>query len=560
MDAPAPTRANHLEGGGFRPTRVLAVDLDDPLPAIDAGVGRTGVPYGDAQVLVRLHGAPLGTVQVDVGDGPAPPERLARLISTELGDAVAAHLAEDDRTGGVGSCMRATELGVDPPLVSVVVATFHRPDLLTGCVDSLLANDHPRFEVVVADNSPDDIRTRDVLAERYGHDARVRYLAEPAPGTSNARNAGLAAARGELVAFTDDDVVVDPGWIRALAVTLMFDDGVACATGLTQPYELETAPQVWFEQYGGMNGGYQARALDRTMPEPPSRLFPYTPAVGASNNMVIRRQVVDDLEGFDVRLGPGTPTLGGEDLDLFVRLLVGGHRVRVPAPGTGLAPPPGGPRGAAPARVRLRGRLGRRADQVVPARTGAAGPDPPQRPTPPGGVRTPLARPGRHRDHHVATSQPGPGPAARRGGGSRAMACVRRPAAPGRAEPTSAVGQVRAGRVDTVRAGNGPVRAGNRRRRRSQGGAGGQVAGHDRPGTDPAVVTDVDLADHHHVGSHEDPLPQGRRSVTGLADGRALVQGALGAHRGEVGTPPDPGRGGGVGRGRSRNRGAGRCP
>lgn len=199
--------------------------------------------------------------------------------------------------------------------------------MLPACIDSVLANDHPDFEVLVVDNGPDDERTATVVAERYGDDPRVRYLQERAPGTSHARNTGTAAARGEIIAFTDDDVVVDRGWISGLAAAVLADRGIACATGLTQPYELETEPQVWFEQYGGMGQGVERREFDLSMPDPPSVLFPFTPGVGSSNNMAIRRAVALDLDGFDVRLGPGTPTGGGEDLDLFVRLLLSGHRI-----------------------------------------------------------------------------------------------------------------------------------------------------------------------------------------------------------------------------------------
>ncbi|BFO14368.1 hypothetical protein SHKM778_07560 [Streptomyces sp. KM77-8] len=96
----------------------------------------------------------------------------------------------------------------EPPYASVVVATRERAGQLARALDSLLAQDHPRFEVVVVDNAPVSGDTRELVRRTYGE--RVRYLCEPVPGLAVAHNTGLAHTRGEVVAFTDDDVVADP--------------------------------------------------------------------------------------------------------------------------------------------------------------------------------------------------------------------------------------------------------------------------------------------------------------------------------------------------------------
>ena len=102
----------------------------------------------------------------------------------------------------------------DPP-VSVVVATIGRGRLLLQTVRGLLENDHPSFEVIVVDQTPEP--EPDVLAFMEQHRGRVRYIRRRRPGLPDARNAGVAAARGDVVLFVDDDVIVDRGLITGHA-------------------------------------------------------------------------------------------------------------------------------------------------------------------------------------------------------------------------------------------------------------------------------------------------------------------------------------------------------
>ena len=318
----------------FPPWQVVDVELGEPLPGLDPH-REDAPPCGGAHLLVRLHGSPIGTVDVAFDGGPVAPAELVALIDRELGPAIARHLADDAQRDSPGPgtassgapCLEDIRTQPGLPRATVLIATCRRPEQLEACLESVLRSDHPDFEVVVVDNSVGDTRTAERIRARYGDDDRVRLLEEPRPGTSRARNTGLAAAEGEIVAITDDDVEVDRSWLRTLAVTLDRHPDVACVTGLTQPYELETAAQAWFEQFSGMGVGFTRREYHLAMQPRPSLLFPFTPGVGGSNNMAVRTEVAHRLGGFDERLGPGTPTTGGEDLDLFVRILLGGQRI-----------------------------------------------------------------------------------------------------------------------------------------------------------------------------------------------------------------------------------------
>jgi hypothetical protein len=110
--------------------------------------------------------------------------------------------------------VEATAAGLDT-LVSVVLPTRDRPDLLVRAIDSVLGQSHHHWELLVVDDGDDRERVArlvDGLA-----DPRVRYVESERRGSAAARNAGLAAATGSLVAYLDDDNVMQPSWLRAVA-------------------------------------------------------------------------------------------------------------------------------------------------------------------------------------------------------------------------------------------------------------------------------------------------------------------------------------------------------
>jgi GT2 family glycosyltransferase len=209
-----------------------------------------------------------------------------------------------------------------------VVPTCGDPVVLERCLRSILACDYEEFEVVVVDNRPESTAAAVMLFEHFADDPRVRYVEESRPGASWARNAGLALAEGEIVAFADDDVVVDPAWLRRCAAALQRSEDVACATGLILPLELETETQVLFEQFAGFGKGFRSQTFrlgEARKARPP---LPYTPGlIGSGANFAIRAEVVRALGGFDTTLGPRTPTSGAEDLDLFARVLRAGYAI-----------------------------------------------------------------------------------------------------------------------------------------------------------------------------------------------------------------------------------------
>src|SRR4051794_20266715 len=103
------------------------------------------------------------------------------------------------------------------PFFSVIIPTYERPGLITACLRAFTQLDYPvgRFEVIVVDDG--SAHSVDSVIEQFRGRLDVRVLTQENTGPAGARNFGAAQARGEFLAFTDDDCFPDAGWLRALA-------------------------------------------------------------------------------------------------------------------------------------------------------------------------------------------------------------------------------------------------------------------------------------------------------------------------------------------------------
>jgi GT2 family glycosyltransferase len=120
---------------------------------------------------------------------------------------------------------------------SVVVCTYNRSESLRRMLNSLreaVIPDHLLCEFIVVDNNSDD-DTRLVFKEIEKHYESIRYVFEDKRGISHARNRGIREAKGEIIAFTDDDVIVDKHWIQNIDKAFKEHDDVACVGGKILP-------------------------------------------------------------------------------------------------------------------------------------------------------------------------------------------------------------------------------------------------------------------------------------------------------------------------------------
>lgn len=210
--------------------------------------------------------------------------------------------------------------------VSVVVCTVGR-QLLLDTVEAVLAQDYPNFEFIVVDNRPGNGQTADLLADL--DDPRLRIVTEAKPGISTARNRGAHEASGAVIAFTDDDARPATDWLSRL-VRRFADDPtgtIGLVTGRVLSTEDPSAVQEWFEDAKIFDKGKTPTYWNSAdvsvladIAEPGERnvFFPYTAGqFGSGNNMAFAAEAMIDTGGFDERLGTGTPTRGGEDLDIY---------------------------------------------------------------------------------------------------------------------------------------------------------------------------------------------------------------------------------------------------
>jgi GT2 family glycosyltransferase len=190
--------------------------------------------------------------------------------------------------------------------------------MLRDCLESLAAQASPPGEVVVVDNSADG-NARAVCDGRE----HVSYVHEPRPGLSIARNAGVAAARGEFVAFTDDDVELHDRWTREI-VQAFGDLAVDAVTGLVLPACLDTAAQRAFQLHlGGFTSRYTPLVFDVAFLDETRHMGPQVWRIGAGANMAFRRSTLIRVGGFDERLGAGAAGCS-EDSEYWYRILAAG--------------------------------------------------------------------------------------------------------------------------------------------------------------------------------------------------------------------------------------------
>ena len=184
----------------------------------------------------------------------------------------------------------------------------------------------------MVDNTAGDAETRRV-AEAHG----ARYLSEPRPGASRARNAGARAARGDVVAFTDDDAAPEPGWLERHADVLA-DGSVAASAGRVLALPAGSPQALAYEAVAAEDVGGEPFRLDRSDPHWFERAN--FGGVGIGPNMVFRRALFDAGWAFDERLGPGAG-VAGEEHYAFYTLVRAGHTVAyVPDARVGHEAPP----------------------------------------------------------------------------------------------------------------------------------------------------------------------------------------------------------------------------
>jgi len=207
--------------------------------------------------------------------------------------------------------------------ISVILCTYNRCESLRTALASVARSTLPEsvdWEVLVVDNNSSDQTSTVVREFSDKHPARFRYLFEPKPGKSHALNSALQTTSSAVVAFMDDDVVVEPAWLANLTSGLK-DPAYAGAGGKILPQWM-APPPLWLpttERYGLA----PLAMFDLGAESGPLNEAPF------GTNMAFRRNVFERYGGFRTDLGPRPGSeIRNEDTEFGRRVLEAGERLR----------------------------------------------------------------------------------------------------------------------------------------------------------------------------------------------------------------------------------------
>jgi GT2 family glycosyltransferase len=218
-----------------------------------------------------------------------------------------AAIVTNERSDAIAISERARRLSV-----SALVCTRHRPDSVVRTVLSILRPQTFCSQLLVIDQS-DDSRTEAALRPFF-RDPRLRYIRSSTEGKGRALNVGLAEAKGDIVAITDDDCEVGEGWPRHHLDVFAKHPRVAVTFG--NVLAVEHDPKKGF-----------IPAYISTHDRLCRNIWHKLSARGIGANMTVRRKVVIGLGGFDPALGPGGQFFACVDGDMTVRCLLEGYHV-----------------------------------------------------------------------------------------------------------------------------------------------------------------------------------------------------------------------------------------
>ena len=250
----------------------------------------------------RLHTEPLGTCLLALGPGGLAASDLAAALWPEVREPVMNRFADAGLPppAPLTAAGLATGPGAWPfledrrralataPFISVVICTRDRPES-AGDLPALASGSRSiRVSKSWWSTTRPPPRRSGLWSSAGLHRIPLRYVREPRPGLSWARNAGAAAASGEIIAYLDDDEEPDRHWLAGLAAGFSRGRDIGCVSGVVLPARLDTPAQEWFEELGGHSKGRGfSRAIfaaaarrARSSRCPPSGSAPTWPSAG----------------------------------------------------------------------------------------------------------------------------------------------------------------------------------------------------------------------------------------------------------------------------------------
>lgn len=204
--------------------------------------------------------------------------------------------------------------------ITVVVCTFNRSSLLPAALESMAASEMPAdigWDILVVDNNSNDNTAAVVERFMCRYPGRFQYLFEPRPGKSNALNSGIAHARGDVLAFADDDVTVHSDWLYNLTRPLLTEDWSGCGGRVLAQWD--SAFPSWLDPKSWIVAGPLVQ-FDRGLQPGPLNETPM------GTNMAFKKLVFERYGQFRTDLGPSPGSeIRNEDSEFTRRLLNAGE-------------------------------------------------------------------------------------------------------------------------------------------------------------------------------------------------------------------------------------------
>ncbi|MEK6715280.1 MAG: glycosyltransferase [Candidatus Omnitrophota bacterium] len=200
--------------------------------------------------------------------------------------------------------------------ISVIIATYNRSESLKETLESLVKQDCDgsyEYEVIVADNNSNDKTKETVESYKSRSNGKLKYLFEPRQGKPYALNKGIAQAKGEVIAFTDDDCIIDKYWLLNIAKSFNGDNsGINMVGGKSLPLWPNESRPNWFGDYflgplGILDYGDKPIIFESDS----QRLF-------FGNNFAFKKKLFDTYGGFDTRM------INAHDTEICSRFLRAG--------------------------------------------------------------------------------------------------------------------------------------------------------------------------------------------------------------------------------------------
>lgn len=207
-------------------------------------------------------------------------------------------------------------------LVSVIICTYNRSELLLSTIHSLLNQSfpHDQYEIIIVDNNSTD-GTRKIVDEiMLTSCVTVRYIFEAQQGLSFARNRGICEAKGDFVVFVDDDIEAELLWLENI-IDSFSDDQIVAAGGPLRPLWLSSRPEWLTDSWLDYLSVSEFEKASSTG-------FFSDPDAPWGANMAFRRSVFVEVGYFATSLGrQETNLLSGEEYELFCRIYANGFKI-----------------------------------------------------------------------------------------------------------------------------------------------------------------------------------------------------------------------------------------